>query len=184
MATVDEITNPDAAIESARGLSLLKDAQKRRSEREANLFMAVPSWSGDLVAEYRVLGDKELDKIADSANKTLTNGKMKTLPLDISLISAACVGLHMVDPESGDRVKIEDDNGHVGYNRIAIVLGREDVIKSNSDAIRYLMGERADNEDGWTDNPTAISSHAQTIARWMRDPTKRSSLMEELLGEL
>ncbi|HEY7414424.1 MAG TPA: hypothetical protein VH593_04470, partial [Ktedonobacteraceae bacterium] len=86
------------------------------------------------------------------------------------------------DPETGERVPIEDEYGHVGYNRIAAVLGKEDELQSNSDVVRYLMSER--NDDGsWTENIAAISIHANAISRWMRDPSKRGVDLDDLLGE-
>jgi hypothetical protein len=98
-------------------------------------------------------------------------------------ITTACVGLHVRNPDTGERIPLEDEYGHVGYDRIAHILGKDDEIKSQGEAVRYLMAER-DEEGGWVENVMAMSLHAQSIARWMRDPSKQGIDLEELLGEL
>jgi hypothetical protein len=173
----------DTALGNARGLSLLQEAEKRRAEREDSLFLDVPTWGGDLICEYRVVPPNDLRRIAESAMRNARNGNQEEPATnDIRLIVAASVGLYMKDPESGDRVPVEDEMGHVGYDRIAILLGKDDELHSNADVVRYLMSAR--NDDGtWTENITAISLHANTISNWMRDPSKRGVDLDELLGE-
>lgn len=178
-----EDMNIGAAAEQASATSLLKAAEARRAQRETNLFLDIPSWDGDMIGEYRLIPSKEMSKIAESvARKFKQNGNDPAVG-DIAVIMHACVGLHMRDPETGKRVPIEDDLGIVGFNRIATVLGKEDDIKSNSDAVRYLTAERAD-DGSWEENITAINHHAQRIQRWMRDPSKRTVDIEDLLSEL
>jgi hypothetical protein len=110
------------------------------------------------------------------------NGKVDPAANDIALIVSAAVGLYAVDPESGERVPVEDEFGHVSFDRIAFVLGVDGKIDSNAEAVKYLMGDK--NEDGsWTVNIVAISMHANKISNWMRDTSKRSIGMEEILGE-
>jgi hypothetical protein len=99
------------------------------------------------------------------------------------VIVAASVGLYMRDPDTRERVAIDDEYGHVGYDRIAKMLGKDDELRSNADAVRYLMSER-DEDGGWVENNMAISLHANAIGRWMRDPSKRGVDLDELLGEL
>jgi len=170
------------ALTSARSRSLLKEAERRRSEREHNLFLDIPTWDGDLICEYRVVPGEELEKIAQKVLLHRRNGKSDIGRGDIELIVTSHVGLYMRDRESGDRVAIEDEFGHVGYGRIANMLGKEDLIKSNADAVRYLMSER--NDDGtFTENIVAIGIHANAISKWMQDTSKRSTNLEELLGE-
>jgi hypothetical protein len=101
---------------------------------------------------------------------------------DITLIVASCVGLYARDPETGERVPIEDEAGHVKYDRICHVLGHDE-ITSNREAVKYLMGERAEQGDGWVHNVVAVSIHADKISKWMQDPSKRTVDLEELLGE-
>jgi hypothetical protein len=178
-----ELQDIDASLGNVQGLSLLKEAAKRRSDREHTLFLDVPSWDGDLVAEYRVVPPNELRKVAEvSMRRARNGGANEPAANDVALIVSACVGLYMKNPETDERVPIEDEFGHVAYNRIATVLGKEDEIKSNADAVRYLMAER-DQNGGWVENVMAMSIHANTIGRWMRDPSKNQGSLEELLGE-
>jgi hypothetical protein len=178
-----ELEEIGTALQNAQGVSLLKKAEERRQEREHTLFLDVPSWDGDLIAEYRVVLTDDMKKIAEAALRRSRNGSGQPAANDISVIAAACVGLYIKDPETGERVPIEDEYGHVGYDRIANVLGKQDELKSNSDAIRYVMGERT-KDGGWVENITAISIHANTIGKWMRDPSKSNVDLEDLLGEL
>ena len=182
----NETEGVDTALEEAQSLTLLQDAAKRRQKREHTLFLDVPSWGGDMIAEYRVVPPDELRKVADAAMRRArqANGQIKPAENDVQMIIAACVGLYLKHPETGERVPIEDQYGHVGYDRIAHVLGKDDVIKSNSEAVRYVMAERGTDDDEWVENVMAMSLHATTLGRWMRDPSKRGVDLEELLGEL
>lgn len=179
-----ELEGIGTAVHNAQGLSLLKEAEKRRQERERTLFLDVPSWDGDLIAEYRVLLKDEIVKLAEAALRRTRNGnRNEAASNDITVIAAACVGLYVKNPEDGERVPVEDEFGHVGYDRIAVVLGKDDEIKSRADAVRYLMGERTE-DGGWTENIMAMSIHANTIGKWMRDPSRSNVDLEDLLGEL
>lgn len=172
------------SVENAQGLTLLQDAAKRRQEREHTLFIDVPSWDGDLVAEYRVLDPDELKAMAEASfRRARNNGNAEPGANDIALITAANIGLYAKDPDSGERVAIEDEFGHVGYNRIAKLLGKEDELKSNADAVRYCMAER-DDDGGWVPNVMAMALHANAIGKWMKDPSKRGIDLEDILGEL
>lgn len=183
----DEMEGIGTALGNAQSLSLLKDAQRKRQARGHTLFLDVPSWDGDLICEYRVVDPDELRKVAERAfRRSRSNGQSpQAAEGDIDLIVTASVGLYAKDPETGKRVAIEDEFGHVGYNRIAKLLGKEDEIKSNSDAVRYLTGERSDDdEEGWVENVVAISLHSNAISNWMKDPSKQAVDLEALLGEL
>lgn len=189
MATIEDthedggLPTPGESPQLARSLSLLEQARQRRSEREAHLFVDVPSWDGDLVAEYRILSPKELDIVAENAARKIRQGAKDTIHADLDVIAKANVALHMVDPESGDRVPLEDEHGVVGYDRAAHVLGMEEELNSVVKTIEYLMAERKDDGSGWQVNSTAISMHANRIARWLRDPSKGGKTLEEILGE-
>jgi len=183
-ANNDDVTKVGTALEDASGQSLLKKAQKKRQEREHTLFLDVPSWDGDLVCEYKVVPPEKLRKVAEAAMRRMRNGELpKPAANDVAMIIAAAVGLYALDPETGERVPVEDEFGHVGYDRIAKLLGVEDEIKSNDEAVRYLMAER-DEDGGWVENVMAMSLHANAIGRWTRDPSKQGVDLEELLGEL
>jgi hypothetical protein len=190
VSTVPAVPGESPAI--ARSKSLLDRAKAKRAERESHLFIDVPSWDGDLIAEYRVLGAKELDVMSENAARKIRAGESDQIHADLDLIAKAAVGLHMIDPESGDRVPLEDDNGKVGYDRAAHVLGVFDdptvspKVDSVYKTINFLFGEKKEGgqEGEWVENPTAVTMHAQRIARWMRDPSKSGlNVLEEILGE-
>lgn len=172
-----------SATEGARSLSILQQAEQRRAQRENNLFLDVPSWNGDLVCEYRVLSKKELVNLAEQQSRLARANNWGQLDADVEFILRAAVGLWLLDPESGDRIKVEDDIGHVSYDRIATVLNVDDEIKTQKEAVKYLMAQRAP-DGGWQENATAVALHAQALSRWMKDPSKRTMDLEELLGEL
>jgi hypothetical protein len=169
----------------AEALTLLQQAEKKRAARETSLFLDVPTWDGDLIVEYRVPDPDKLRLVAQAAMRRARDNGNPSPPAsnDVSLIIAAHVGLY-IRKSDGSRLPIEDEFGHVGFNRMAKVLGKEDILKSNDDVVRYLMAER--NEDGsYYDNITAITMHANKIQTWMRDPSRRANFdLEELLGEL
>lgn len=170
------------SVEAARGLSLLQEAEQRRAKRQHHLFLDIPTWDGDLVAEYRVVGKPELKVMAERALRRQRNGaESDPAQNDIDLILTACVGLHAFDRETGERVPIEDEAGHVGYDRITAILGRDEITTA-ADAVRYLMADR-DDEGGWVENVVAISMHGDRIGRWMRDTSRKGGPLEELLGE-
>lgn len=178
-----EILDPtEDPTESARSLSILQTAQKERAKRETHLFLDVPSWNGALVAEYRIIDKTILDEMGKRNAARLRAGKFDKVKADIELILRAAVGLWVLDPKSGDRVQLEDEFGHVGYDRITLVLGRND-IDGAQDAVRYVMAERGNDDDSWVENTVAMGLHAQSITRWMKDPSKRSIDLEDLLGE-
>lgn len=168
--------------ESARSLSILQKAQKERAKRETHLFLDVPSWNGDLVAEYRIIDKKILDDMGKRNAALIRSGKFDKVKADIELILKAAVGLWVLDPKSGNRVQLTDEFGQVSYDRIALVLGRPE-IESASEAVRYVMAERGNDDDSWVENTVAMGLHAQSITKWMKDPSKRSVDLEALLGE-
>ena len=181
MATIKET---ELIEETSSAVNILQKAQERRQKRETHLFLDVPTWDGDLVAEYRILDPDEMKAMAEKSIARARNGAEPGAN-DIALIMATHVGLHVLDRETGERVAITDDFGHVGYGRIAKFLGKELVLRNTVDSIKYLMSERdPDNSDSYIVNLIAISLHSQSIQRWMRDPSKRTLDLEDLLGEL
>lgn len=180
----DDLTRVGSSITTARGLSLLQEAEQRRAARPNHLFLDIPTWDGDLVAEYKVVMKSELKVMASRAlRRSRQDGEADPAQNDLDLILSACVGLHAFDRETGERVPIEDEYGHVGYDRIMHTLGKADQVQSASEAVKYLMGDRT--EDGaWVENMVAISMHGDKIGRWMRDTSRSgASALEELLGE-
>lgn len=175
------------ATGEARSLSLLSKAKEKRDKRENHLFLDVPSWDGTLIAEYEIIPEDELTKMGDTLSRKIRAGEWKRIDGDIELIVRACVGLWVRDPESGDRVMIEDEAGHVGFDRIIESLGVDgetsEKIKSNKDVVKYLTAERDEKTGGYVVNSVAIGMHAQSISRWMKDPSKRNIDIDDLLGE-
>lgn len=178
-----ELPDVGAATESARSLSLLRRAEQERAKRENSLFLDVPSWNGDLIGEYRIIDKDILEDMAKRNQAMIRIGRFEKVKGDIELILKAAVALWVRDPESGDRVVLEDDLGPVGYDRIHLVLGVDHLVSSASDSVRYLMAERSTTDDSWVENIVAIGLHAQSISRWMKDPSKKTVDLEELLGE-
>jgi len=180
----EDLLGIGSSLETARGLSLLQAAEQRRATRENHLFLEIPTWDGDLIGEYKVVPKEELKVMAERAIRRQRNGsELDPSQNDIDLILSSCIGLYAFDREEGERVPIEDEFGHVSYNRIAKILGKEDEITSASMAVKYLMGDRTENGD-WVENMIAISMHGDRIGRWMRDTSKSgASALEALLGE-
>src|SRR4051794_41973733 len=115
--------NPNADVEelgksldSAQGLTLLKEAQQRRQARERTLFLDVPSWDGDLVCEYRVMDPEDLRKIAERQMRRARNNGSKLDPIanDIALIVAAAAGLYGKQHKNGGRVANKGEVGPAG----------------------------------------------------------------------
>jgi len=179
----DQLPEPGGAIQEANADSLLQRAEKRRAERETNLFLDVPGWDGDMVCEYQILPKAEIKVMAERQARLMRNPEnTDRLQFDLDLITRSAVRLYMIDPDSGNRVPIEDADGPLAYDRIAEKLGVADEVKSQADAVRYLTATT--NDDGtWKENVVAISRHAQAVARWMKDPSRRTTMLEELLGE-
>jgi len=173
--------SPTTAAEEAKGISLLRAAAERREKRVHNLFLDVPSWDGDLIAEYAVAGRPKLEAMARkimAESKGGANEANLRTAADIDFIVEACVGLHALDPEGATeeerRVPIEDDLGKVPYNRFGDILVRiagegrtvSHVPRTARETVLKMFAK--DNEDP----SVPISAHAMVIARWMRDPSK------------
>lgn len=180
-----DIPEAGAATSNARAMSLLQAAEQRREQREQNLFLDVPSWEGDLIAEYAIIPRHELKEMGERqlrAMRHARNGDEDRVRYDVELIVRACVGLHALDPSNGDRVPLEDGIGNVGYGRIGALMGRDDVTDSTQ-AVLFLMGTRNHDTNTWEENTMAVTTHARAISKWMSDPSKRTFDLEELLGE-
>jgi hypothetical protein len=183
MTIIDENNVPQVDTASAAN-TLLQKAQERRQKRESTLFLDVPTWDGDLIAEYAILDPDAMKAFASQAAANARNGA-EPGSNDMLLIARMCVGLHVWDGEANKRVSIIDEFGHVGYDRIAKFLGKDHILTSQAEAIKYVMSERDKNDpDKYVVNLIAINLHAASIQKWMRDTSKRSVNLEELLGEL
>jgi hypothetical protein len=171
-------TDTTTAAEEAHGVSLLRAAVKRREQAGNTLFLDVPTWGGDLIAEYKVIERSRLEQLIAKIQREGRNGNSSSArtAADIDLLVEANVGLYAFDPEAGivsdeddsGRVPITDSSGTVTFGRIGPVLGKE--FRSTREAVLYLM----------KDNGLAVTAHAVVVARWMRDPSKTAG---ELMGE-
>lgn len=181
------LPEPDRPVieETSQATNLLQAAQERRQQRETHLYLDVPTWDGDLIAEYRILTPEEMKAIASNTAARMRNGGLEPGSNDMVLINAMCCGLHLRDPESGDRVALTDEFGVVNYARVAKKLGKDHILKDSFDAIKYLMSERdPEDPDKYIVNLVAITLHANAVQRWMRDTSKRTVDLEAILGEL
>jgi hypothetical protein len=159
------------AVEEAAGASLLKKAQQKRDDesRETALYLDIPSWGGDLVGKYKVQEQKELVKQARavmSAAREGGNVDNVRLEADMNFILKANVGLyardHSKDPgESGHEDLIEVGSG---ISDCGSILGKD--FRNSHEALLYLFAK----DDA--DPSVPITVHSQSIARWMRDPSK------------
>jgi hypothetical protein len=164
----DEITGATTtAAEEAKGISLLRQAEERREQESDTLFLDVPSWSGDLIAEYKVLDRPRLEAMVRKVQQLARDGNQSNARTvaDIGLLLESNVGLYAYDPDGGDteesrRAPITDEHGTVTYDRIGKILGQD--FRSSRESVLYLM----------KNNAIAISTHALAVARWMRDPSK------------
>jgi hypothetical protein len=174
------------AVEEAKGISLLRGAAQRREKRVHAAFLDVPSWDGDLIAEYRVVNRPKLEQMARKISAESKGGNEANLRTgaDIDFIVEACVGLYALDPEGATeeerRVPLTDELGKIDYTRFGDVLlriageGRTVTHVPRTAREVVLKAFAKDNED-----PTVpISAHAMVIARWMRDPSKAPTTME------
>lgn len=155
------------AVEEAKGVSLLRRAEERRKEEADTLYLDVPSWGGDLIAAYRIVDRPRLETMVRKIQAEMrdnSNGNARTAA-DIDLILEANTGLYAYDPtgldESARRAPIEVDEMVVGFSRINEIMNRPEINSARS-AVLYLF----------KNNAVAISAHALTVARWMRDPSK------------
>lgn len=172
--------SPTTATEEAKGISLLRGAAERRENRVHNLFLDVPSWDGDVIAEYSVVNRPKLESMARKISAESKGGNESSLrtAADIDFILEACVGLYAYDPEGeteeSRRVPIMDDLGKVPYNRFGDILvkiaGEGRTVKAAPRSAREVVLKMFAKDQ--EDPSVPISAHAMIIARWMRDPSK------------
>lgn len=173
------------APEEAKGISLLRKADKSRAKRTNTLYLDVPSWAGDLIAAYRVVDRQRLETMVRKIQQEAKSGSDSSArtAADIDLILEANVGLYAYDPEGGPepedrRAPIEDDLGVVPFNRFGDILLRIRPEDREGKPAPRLNSARAVVLYAMEDNAVAISAHALMIARWMRDPSKDPTMEE------
>jgi hypothetical protein len=170
-----------SAAEEARGVSLLRQASQRRDASSGVLYLDVPSWNGDMQAGYRVVDRSKLEALIRKSQQLArqgTNASNQRIRADIDVILEANMGLYAYDASiAGDdedlrRVPIEDEFGLVTWDRFGEILKRirpttPDLKGSWQVVLEAFKHPKADSYNG-----VAVSAHAMTIARWMRDPSK------------
>jgi hypothetical protein len=136
-------------------------AERKAKTEDEHLDLDVPSWSGQLVARYRVVKDEdELIKVAGA--------KAGTEQL-LDLLIKSCSELFLRDAD-GELERIEDDGYPVGYDdRLAVKLSVE--FESARELVRHVFNG----------NMLALAAHAGRVALWMQDTT--ADVDEGLLGE-
>jgi hypothetical protein len=174
------------ATEEAKGISLLREAEHRREESSDSLFLDVPSWGGDLVAEYRVVDRPRLEKMARKIMQEARGGTNSTArtAADTDLILAANVGIYARDPDGdpdgpdGARVPLIVAGSTATYGTVNEILKKDQYIKSARSAVLYMFAKPQSKDGPPGDAGVAISAHALTVARWMRDPSKSPAELE------
>lgn len=155
----------DTAPQPAPG-SLLARIRERRDAlaQDERLDLPIPSWGGDLVATYRVMERRQVEKLAGRAKS-----KAGASDADTDFLIRACAGVQYRD-ESGDLVPLVDDGGPVRFDsRLAALLGVE--ADTARDLVRYLF----------RDNAIAIGTHTARVVEWMTDTS--AEVDGSLLGE-
>jgi hypothetical protein len=145
--------------------SILDQVNAARDERlvHETVKMAIPSWGGDMIAEYRVLPRKFTEETGKRSARGDTNAEM-------DFIARACVSLWVKDPESGKLIQLETSPGSpMRYTRgVLSMLGKESLLEGKKSeeepyvVIRHLMNH----------NEVAIATHAGKVMNWMTDTSQ------------
>lgn len=130
--------------------------QRREATLDATLTIELPSWEGNLLAEFRVLGETERSKIerrqARRAAETLT-------PLHLDLIATACVRLHVRD-ENGTAEPLVHAGQDVRFDAALAALMGWDKADTEAQIVMECFGH----------NTVAVRAMADRVASWMQDP--------------
>lgn len=143
--------------------SILEDIRKTRDESLENetVKFHIPTWDGDLVAEYRLLPRKLVETLGKKSGK----GDMRA---DMDFIARSCVGIYANNKDLGTLIPIRVGGNSAGPEAPLVrytedltgLLGKED-LKDPYKIIRYMF----------KNNEVAIGTHAARIFTWMTDPS-------------
>lgn len=153
--------NPAYATPVSRLEQVKARAKQQRERLMANLHhdIDVPSWEGNLVARYRVLGQDVRDELKAANITDETKGA-------VALIAKACTGLYLRD-EDGGLIPVQSGDGPVArYDRTLVDALGLDGVTTDYDIVRVAFGG---------DNPSAIEAHAMELGAWMVDPRTPAS---------
>lgn len=174
----DDPEAPEVALEegsaveiAADAVSILDRAKKERDDRGDTIEIDIPSWDGDLKAEYKLLDRSEIEKMLRRVRGRTSRGDTSAgTEADLDFLNKACVKLLAYDRDTDTTVTVSD-----GFDPDVIVpilqpmypkshpmAGQPVPIKDHRQLISYLIG--------W--NNIALAAHCQKLARWMQDTSK------------
>lgn len=182
MSEIEDTLDPGTAAEqSIDAVSVLDKIKKRRDERDDETVVSIPSWGDELKAKYRVIDRAEVDlMIRNIRIRTARQGKNGNADTtgseaDADFLIKSCIGVIAYDLETGTEVTVGSgfnmafasmlgDPDPESQSTILIRDGDEIVARVSRPAelVAYLL----------KGNSIALASHAQSIARWMRDTSK------------
>lgn len=151
---IEDLVSGGNPLEVPSRLQQLKERRERLLD--ATLMVEVPSWQGDLLGEFRVLGESERAKIE---RRQQQRGNDKPHLLFVDLIATACVRLHLRNEEgtpeplrhAGQDVRFDDT--------LAALMGWDDC-RTEADIVMHCFGH----------NTVALRAMSERIAGWMQDP--------------
>jgi hypothetical protein len=153
-----------AVEEAAESRSLLDRLKKRRDERPDILTLDIPSWDGELKADYQLVTRSDLEQMARKVrqraqvSEKVGDDQNSGLRADIDFLVKACVRVHAHDSETSEEMEVG-----TGYNAgVAAALGNPEGTDNTTGLVLYLF----------KNNGIAVSAHALKIARWMQDTSK------------
>lgn len=160
--------NPDASAADVAGGggSVLDRVKKRRTNTVDTLWLDIPSWGGDMRAEYQVLDPDEVQKMIRRVQARQRKGEDKRYDStpDLDFLIKACINVKAIDPET-------DEEQHLTKGFVMELVEMLDPkdqdenpieIKDPRGLVAYLVKY----------NGIALAAHAQKIARWMQDTAK------------
>lgn len=157
---------PSEHAVDASMLTRLK-AKRERIREERRLFLDVPGYGGEIVAEYRPLSWDTLNKIGTKAEKSKSD--RKALMAHADTIATACVELHVQKPgDPSTRIPIGRmlEAGNAGFTwdgepiRFDHQLARGFEFKATS--ARQAVFDLFNDE-------VAVTTHHNELAEWMQD---------------
>lgn len=148
--------------------SALDRIVRRRQERSDILEIDIPSWDGDLIACYQVLGRQDLERMirtirarARDQKGTATGGDA-----DLDFLIKACVEVKGYDQESDQKFHISDgyDMDLAGKITLYDEFENEIEVKNPRQLVACMLGKK--------DSSIALAAHSVKVARWMQDTSK------------
>jgi hypothetical protein len=174
----------ESAAEALLGQSILERAVARRTKRDLDHeWFDIPSWDGELKAQYKVLEREDVEQMVRSIRaRQVSNGrgnqagqKSSGSDADLDFIVKACVNIKAHDNETEEEKIL-----HITYSSVDTIKElfapdpRDESdeatnlrrmvgsIKTPREAVAFLMGY----------NGIAIAAHGGMLARWMQDTSK------------